>query len=147
MSSRSGKISSWLLPIAIICVLAGLIVMRSRPAPMPEYFDKTLTLTSAKAKSAESGKPIVALATADWCPPCKSLKRNALVDPRVTAFMKDKVVPVYLDATSSMPSDAEYLNVYSIPTMIVIKDGTEIARFSGEQSADMVLAFLEQNAR
>lgn len=61
--------------------------------------------------------------------------------------MKDKVVPVYLDATNSMPTDAEYLNVYSIPTVIVIKNGNEVARFSGEQPADEVLAFLEQSVK
>lgn len=147
LPQRSGKVSSWLLLAAIIVALAALIFLRGRSAPAPEYFDKSLTLTSAKAKSAESGKPIVALATADWCPPCKSLKRNALVDPRVVAFMKDKVVPVYLDATNSMPTDAEYLNVYSIPTVIVIKNGNEVARFSGEQPADEVLAFLEQSVK
>ncbi len=147
MSHRTAQVSSWLLPIAIILVLGALIMMRGRGGPAPDYFDKSVTLTAAKAKSAESGKPIVALATADWCGPCQSLKKNALADPRVAGIMRDKVIPVYLDATTSLPADAEYLSIKGYPTVVVIKGGNEVGRFMGAQPAENVLAFLEQNVK
>lgn len=151
ITHRPGKVSSWLLPIAIILVLGALVFMRGKFAPtvahIPDYFDKSLTLASAMTTSAENGKPVVALATADWCGPCQSLKRNALSDPKVAAFLRDKTIPVYLDTTNTIPSDAEYLNIQGFPTMIVFKNGKEVGRFMGAQPTDNVLAFLEQSAQ
>ena len=64
---------------------------------------------------------------ADWCGPCRALA------PTVVELAKEysgKVLVGKLDVDEN-PATAERFQVFSIPTMIIFKDGTEAERLVG----------------
>ncbi|HTY75951.1 MAG TPA: thioredoxin [Candidatus Nanoarchaeia archaeon] len=64
---------------------------------------------------------------AGWCGPCRALA------PTIEELSKDlagKVVVAKLDVDEN-PGTAEKFQVYSIPTVILIKDGHEVDRIVG----------------
>jgi thioredoxin 1 len=64
---------------------------------------------------------------ADWCGPCRALA------PTIEELARDyngKVLVGELDVDEN-PKTAECFNVYSIPTLIVFKDGCEVERLVG----------------
>ncbi|RMH09856.1 MAG: DUF255 domain-containing protein, partial [Planctomycetota bacterium] len=67
-------------------------------APKPGIFERELTLSAALDESERTGRPVLAVVTADWCGACQALKRGALSDPEVEALVKASFVPVYIDA-------------------------------------------------
>ncbi len=72
--------------------------------------------------SESSDKPMLVLFTADWCPPCQSLKKNVLTDAEVAGYLRQEYVTVAIDLTqrggpnSSIASD---FGVRYIPTMFI----------------------------
>ncbi len=140
---------AWLLPLILIGALALLMFMRRGSgggvAPVPPAFDKSVTLNSALQSSNSDGKPVLMMFTADWCPPCQALKRNALTDPRVVEVMTKQTHPVYLDGTKSPPQEAQQYNIEGYPTMIMVKNGKEVDRVVGSRSADDVLKWISSN--
>jgi thiol:disulfide interchange protein len=82
--------------------------------------------------------------TADWCPPCQALKRDALADPKVAEAVSTLTVPLYVDATNTVPDDVASLGISGFPTVILLQDGKQLGRFTGNTSASNVLAFVEQ---
>jgi len=64
---------------------------------------------------------------AGWCGPCRALA------PTIEELARDyngKILVGKLDVDEN-PKTAECFNVYSIPTMIVFKDGCEVERLVG----------------
>lgn len=142
----SCSIRNVIWPLAVLALAIGVIGYLSRTAPTPPVFDQSLTLSAARQQSEDTGKPILALATADWCAPCQSLKRGALTDERVASAIRKRTIPVYLDATSSESpgaADAASLGVTALPTMLIIRHGEIVAVQTGAQSADALLAWIE----
>ncbi|MCA9303108.1 MAG: thioredoxin family protein [Phycisphaerales bacterium] len=129
-----------LLPtILIVLVFGGYIafMMLRKPAPTPGVFDARITLAEARQQSAESGKPILVLATADWCAPCQGLKRGALTDPAVVEFIREQTIPVYLEDGTNRAEIRE-LQVASYPTTLILKGGS-VQAITGGRSADNYL--------
>lgn len=147
-SSRFAGVRSLILPLLVIGGLAAVMALSrgggGGVAPTPTYFDKTLTLTSASEKSTASGKPVFVFVTADWCPPCQALKRDALADPKVAEAVSTLTVPLYVDATKTVPDDVASLGISGFPTVILLQDGKQLSRFTGNTTASNVLAFVEQ---
>ena len=92
-------------------------------------------LSAGLAEVEASGKGMFVLYTADWCPPCRELKRNALRDPAVEAFLQENFVRVKIDLTSSRGPNNEIATnheVNGLPTMILYNlRGMEIDRVTG----------------
>lgn len=130
-----------LLFVVLVCVLAGVGWLRSRPHPVPAAFAAKVTL--AEALSAQSGdqKPVIAFYTADWCGPCGSLKRNALADPRVEALFK-QTHAAFVDCTNGHPTDDAY-GVEGYPTLLEIRDGQEVSRVVGAVPTDELIEWLQ----
>lgn len=128
--------------ILIILVFGGYMafMMLRKPAPTPGVFDAKITLAQAEQESAESGKPILVLATADWCAPCQGLKRGALTDPAVVEFIKEQTIPVYLEDGTNREEIHE-LRVASYPTTLIMKDGN-VQAIEGGRSAGKYLEAL-----
>lgn len=75
--------------------------------------------------------------TADWCHPCKRVR--PIVDDlnREQAEVKFQIIDV--DDELEM---ARNFNVSSIPTFIVLEDGTEVFRATGAQTKEQLEAIV-----
>jgi thiol:disulfide interchange protein len=136
-----------LVLLAIVGVLSVLRVVGGGSAPRPAFFSDGLTLAEAETQARASGRTVLVLATADWCGPCQSLKRGALSDARVAGWVGAHAAPVYLDLTAPGPDEreaAQRLAIGPIPTIVLIRDGREVARHVGAVSADRLLGWLQQ---
>ncbi len=139
------KLDSVIMVVGLIA-LAGFVGWRTfrPPAPTPEAFVSETRLAAAIEESNQSGRPVVALATADWCPPCQALKRGALVDARVASLIDERTIPVYVDVDKH-PDEARQLGAATIPTTYVIQNGEITAKVTGALSADDYLGWLERS--
>lgn len=131
--------------VILVALLAFTMVMRNS-APMPPAFDKTVTLAEASSRAAQSGKPVLVFATADWCGPCQSFKKNALKDKTVEQWITINTHAVYLDCTKEVPADARDLPINALPTLLLVRNGKAVASLEGAESAATVIAWFEANA-
>lgn len=142
------KRSMWplLILIAVAIGLVGYRVASSRPAPMPASFDGSVTLDVAMARAESSGRPVLALATADWCGPCQTFKRGALSDPEVTRFITENTEAAYVDLSDANDPEASeaarMLSVMSIPALVLIDDKQEVSRIEGGVGASKLMDWL-----
>jgi thiol:disulfide interchange protein len=140
--------SSWRVLLALVIGLASWIAIRALlgggvgATPTPAVFSAGRTLDDAIAESKSKGTPVVAFATADWCPPCQTMKRSTLLDTRVEAYLKGKTIPVYVDVDRD-PKAAGRLGVTGIPATVIIAGDTVVARTSGLLSVDDYMSFVE----
>lgn len=130
-----------------LVLLASVIGIRAiaggGTADMPELFDPTVTYEDATQRAAESGKPVLVFATADWCGPCQTFKKGALKDASVVDFATSRTEPVYLDVDAH-PELARQFGVQGIPAMMMVRDGQIVDRFVGVRSAAATVAWLDQ---
>lgn len=137
-----------LVPILLIATVAGLLWWSSRPpGDQPAWMEDP---EAATALARESGRPLLVFFTADWCPPCRTLKRGALADERVIERVERDFVPLKIDLTEAdapHASVAERHGVRSIPTVLVVGAGGRAAhRVEGAVGPENFLAFLERAA-
>jgi len=125
--------------VVIVAVFAAAQFWNGGHAATPAYFDPGVTLKDALTASAQSGRPVFAVATADWCAACQSFKRGALSDKRVADWVETNTEPVYVDVTNSNNPDAAVLGVRSVPAVVLLRDGAVLARHEGVMSASGML--------
>ncbi len=138
------------LAVIVVALAAFSFFRRGGVAPRPEVFANGTDYGAAVEASRTSGKPVLAFVTADWCGPCQSLKRGALVDPEVVAAIRADTQPVYVDATGDN-DQVDALNVTGVPALILIrpdgKGGREISRLVGNVDSRELLAWLASAKR
>jgi thiol:disulfide interchange protein len=125
--------------------LAGAVaistVMNGR-SEAPAVMTEVKGLDEGIRVSGETGKPLVALVTADWCPPCQALKRDTLSDDRVTAWLAENAVSIVLyDGADN--ADIARLPTMGFPTTLVINDGEVVGRTMGYAPPIEYLRFLD----
>lgn len=76
---------------------------------------------------------------ADWCVPCKQLA--PIIDEIAAEFPQVKVVKVNIEEESDL---VQSMNVMSVPTLVVLKDGFVEARM-GAVSKSTLLARLQEH--
>ncbi|TVQ61357.1 MAG: thioredoxin family protein [Phycisphaerales bacterium] len=138
---RSRALANTLVFTVVIALLlvGQFFLFRASPVPTPELFGGRTSLQQAMADGAQAGKPVFAMATADWCGPCQQLKAGALQDERLVAFLTEHTVPVYIDVDVN-GSDANTLGVRGIPALYLIgPDGEPLAQTVGSASAEALL--------
>ena len=96
---------------------------------------------NANSFSAETQKGLVMVDFwATWCPPCRQM---APVLDEVAKDVKGKATIAKVDIDENRQLASQY-NIQGIPTLILFKDGKEIARFVGLQSKDYLVQQLNQ---
>lgn len=134
---------------AMLVLGLGLIVARTvitgAPAPEPPMFHAGLRFHDGMSSAQRDHKPLFVVLSATWCGPCQSYQRGALIDPRVEQWVGANTVAVHVDVDDDAAA-ATALGVSSIPTTIMIRDGAELGRFTGQMSADELLKWLDATA-
>jgi len=108
-------------------------------------FDTSLERFEEEVIASSRQTPILVDLWADWCPPC-------LV---ITPILKDiveeyegevRLAKLEVDDGDNMKIAGRY-QVRGFPTVLLILDGEEKARFSGAKSKSYIIDFIEQNIR
>lgn len=139
-----------LVAIVVVFVLGGLLLARvvgfgGGPAPTPGFMPVTTDIDSISFEAGKAGAPVVAVVTADWCPPCQQLKRTTLSDERVRAILVSSAQPVMIDGTDmeAATPTLQRLGVRVFPSTIILRDGQPVAMLEGFADPDKYLAWLE----
>ena len=86
-----------------------------------------------------SGKPVLVDFYADWCGPCR------MVSPLVDEIAKERqdiiVGKINVDEEEAL---AVEFGVYSIPTLVVMKDGKVLEQSAGAKPKAKILAMLDR---
>ena len=106
------------------------------------------TYAEAYQDAQQTGRPLVVLVGADWCPHCVRLKNDIIPVVRKRGEM-DHVVFVALDADDQPKTARKIMTGRSLPQLVMYrKSGSEWQRYqlTGAPSADKIASFLQQGA-
>ena len=97
----------------------------------------TITSENYQKEVAESSRTVLLDFWASWCGPCRMV--SPLIDELAEELSDIKVGKVNVD---EQPELAEKFGVMSIPTLVVLKNGTVINRRVGAGSKEEILSML-----
>lgn len=97
-----------------------------------------VTTDSFKSEVLEADKPVLVDFNADWCGPCRML--TPIIEEIAEEREDVKVVSVNIDDEEEL---ATSYGIYSIPCLVVFKNGEESGRSIGFQGKDALVKLLE----
>lgn len=130
---------------AVALVAGGVVVVKVWLAPTPDVFAQgPRTLDQAVALSSQTGKPIVAVATSDFCAACQYYKRHGLADPQVQAWIREHAVPFFVRIEWDV-KDAKRLGRENgpVPATFLLDKGEIVDQFNGPADGPALLRWLE----
>jgi len=102
---------------------------------------------SAKRQAAKADKPILLSFTANWCVPCRVMKRQVWADPQVMQLVNAEFVPVAIDVGD--PKNAEVMDAYNIQgppvTIVCNSQGQALDWRAGGISQPVILELLDSS--
>ncbi len=101
-----------------------------------------LKLEAALERSKREGKLLLVDATASWCQPCKMMDQTTWSDATVAARLGEIAIPIQLDVDQEQAS-AQSLKIKAMPTVVLFRDGVELARVTGTRSPDALLRWVD----
>ena len=109
----------------------------------PLFTGKPVVLTDANFAThiERSSLPVVVDFWAPWCGPCKMMAPHF---DRVAGNLEPEVRLAKLE-TDANPDVAGRYDIRSIPTLILFRDGREVARKSGAMDANMLSNWVRAN--
>ena len=111
------------------CGKCGAILLSGAPVALSDLnFERVVAGTDL---------PVVVDFYADWCGPCRTMAPQFA---RAAADAKGRAVFVKVDSDAS-PATAARFAVRSIPTVVRLKNGAEVERFSGVRGAADLVRF------
>jgi thioredoxin 2 len=107
------------------------------------FSGKPVNLSSASFDRhiSRSDIPVVVDFWADWCGPCKMM---APAYAQAAAELEPEVRLAKLDTEAANDVAARF-NIRSIPTLIVFREGREVARQAGAMPAPQLAAWIREN--
>lgn len=93
-----------------------------------------ITEKNFKEEVLQANLPVLVDFYADWCGPCQMLK--PVLEEIAMESNTIKIVKVNVDESPELASE---FGIYSIPTLIVFKQGKAVDKFVGFQSKENIL--------
>ena len=87
-------------------------------------------------KVLSSDKPVLVDFWAEWCGPCHMI---APYVKQIAEEQKDSLVVAKMDIDSNPITPGQY-GIFSIPTLMLFKDGDVVARITGAMPKDRIVA-------
>ena len=127
--------------LLILAAATSLAIAGDFPKGSPFFKDSSAGALSA---AKESGKPVILVFSAAWCPPCQAMKHDVYPSDAVKAF-HDKFVWAYLDVDDPRnESAATKYGVNSIPHIEFLNaEGKQIEKQVGGTSSAAFAKTLE----
>jgi thiol:disulfide interchange protein len=127
--------------LLFLAAATGLALASDFPKGSPPFQDSS---TSAMSAAKTSGKPVILVFSAAWCPPCQAMKHDVYPSAEVKAF-HDKFVWAYLDVDDPRnESAATKYGVNGIPHIEFLNAaGKEIDKQVGGVSSEDFAKTLE----
>jgi len=108
-------------------------------APVTNH-EKIVTLTDINFENKTRNKLVLIDFWASWCAPCRMMG-PILNDAAAELGDAAQIGKVNIEENQSL---AQKFKIRSIPTMVLLKNGAEVARFSGVKSKDYILKQIHQ---
>ncbi len=148
--SRHSVIDELLRPWVIVVVASVAIVAVAAVSRLVSGGESGATAEQYRAaleQSAETGRPVVLVFTASWCPPCRRMKREAWPDERVQELIADRYLKVIIDVDGSATRDiVQQYGIRAIPTILIVDSTGQPLRTGSTMDADRLAAFLAEGA-
>ena len=99
---------------------------------------------AAQAESKTTGKPVLVDFSANWCPPCQTMKHEVWPDREVGELVNRSFIPVLVDLSSGGSEVASRYGVTSIPTILVVDGEGKVLHRASFMSRSATVEFLKR---